>query len=759
VTDASEKPPFLKRFRIPALLGTAVVCSLTGYFLSSHLLTEPTRDRESFSASASDSTPENLTQSDEPSSFFPDEVDELSASDMGDYPNAEPDIAQVESPAANLAIGPGNSPPDDFSAHMTVADGHLRSGNTVAAHRIYTMLRDESPGKVPATVQFRLALAAESFGDFSTALSHYESLLNMRSETGWMGVAMLGRARCLDSLGRVDLISRDFLPLVAVDDSLTTPRIRQELMHLLGCSMLPARRHVKANELLRDDSVAIPDYRVDVNDVLDLLATDVTAVTSATMAPQLSIIQALSEDAETIFLQAHIPNSQVSWVLGELGQRCGLRLTMTDAARILATDRTAAVHTEDKSLALLLDGLTLPYGLVWEQSASNILVSTRVELIAERAKLALSAAVERLQRTALLEAPDSRQAPFTRIALGGLLFEQQSYADAAHMFSLALDTEHRIRIRSETAFNLGKCQLQLKQPGLALESFLLGLDASTGSPDVRLACHLYTARIHILMGNENKAVAIMRRALSMAADREIEPTVALLLSSSFLLAGQPQGANDVLMKRRELFGDPSDRSAAAFLSALARFRAALLEDRRNREARAVVTALGAFDADRQFGEHWHVLAAQACSEIGLANPASSHWNAALSALDEVPLKAYVISQLAEAHRSNQQYDTADKLLRLAPSGASDAMARTILLQSARLDLQRGQADAAIAKCKQVLQQATEAETQQQAMKLLGTAYEDIGNHQAAVYCFAGMLQEAVASESSQSATTFPGVAE
>jgi tetratricopeptide (TPR) repeat protein len=747
VTEVPEKPPLISRLRVPALIATALVCGASGFLVSKYFSDPAAPSGESFSSDATTFTQPNLTQGKTATSTIHDGDVNLPASPPGEIPTPSGlgPIAGGEPAVKHAAPNLGLT--ENIAAQLAIADAHLRSGNLDPAFRIYEMLREAAEGPASAAVQYRLALTAEEFGDYATAIQQYESLQNLRSEPHWRGVAIYGRARCLDALGRSDLLARELLPLVTVDDSILPRDIRHEATHLLGRALLHSALENGGLQLLDDNVMSVPSSQVNVNHLLDALSQHVAAAPKVQSAPEFAIIQAIGTDADSQYLRIHMPATRIAFAATNIADRCGLQLEFSEPARVLVAEHSVSIHTDDRSLALLLDGLTVPHALTWQQHDKTIRVESGSEIGTSEARRRLAQAAERLQRNALLESPESAQAASTRTALGALLFRQDRIADAAHMFSLTLQSERRHRVRSETAFNLAKCQLRLQQLTLARQHFLWGLDAPTGSPRVRVACHLYAARIQIMQGEKHSAVTTLRRALAMSQNTNMETAAALMLSSAYLIAGSPPGANDILMNRRELFANAPDRAAAAFLSSLARFRAAVLPDRREREARSVVIALGQFDASIQFGSHWNVLAAEACSEIGLAQPARFHWQNALDDLTDGPLKAYVVSQLAEAYRANHEYTVAADLLRIASADSESQAADTILLQSARLSMQQGDFRATAEMCKTLLQRSTDPESQLKGMKLLGTAYERIGNHRAAVYCFAGMLSEAVASES------------
>ena len=107
-----------------------------------------------------------------------------------------------------------------------------------------------------------------------------------------------------------------------------------------------------------------------------------------------------------------------------------------------------------------------------------------------------------------------------------------------------------------------------------------------------------------------------------------------MLSTAYLMDGRPQGANSILMKRRENLQENEFREAAAFLSSLARFKAAVLPDRQEREGRDLVTALTRFKPETQFGAHWSFLHAEACLELGLIEMAVASFQQTIRTLQD-----------------------------------------------------------------------------------------------------------------------------
>ena len=75
------------------------------------------------------------------------------------------------------------------------------------------------------------------------------------------------------------------------------------------------------------------------------------------------------------------------------------------------------------------------------------------------------------------------------------------------------------------------------------------------------------------------------------------------------------------------------------------------------------------------------------------------------------------------------------------------MALQAKLRSAELSLEQNQPEDAIRTCRLLIDATDTPQLERAALRIMGRAYERKKNHQAAIYCFAGMLPEELADES------------
>jgi tetratricopeptide (TPR) repeat protein len=442
-------------------------------------------------------------------------------------------------------------------------------------------------------------------------------------------------------------------------------------------------------------------------------------------------------------------------MLKNLVNGCRLELDISSQASIRLEGRTQQVHIDNSRLAILLDGMTIPYDLCWIQKGDLISIQHRDELTPEDFRSCRLHAAERILRIAVTDGATSRQAGHSRLALATLLYEQKRPADAVQFLQVQLESEPRSVVETEAAFNLGKCLMALNERNESREAFLRSIDAAGGLTDVKIAAYIFVSRLFLEDNQSKLAISNMMRGVSLSEGTAMEPYAALQLGSAYLIFGNPQGANSVLMERREELVNGTGREAAAFVSAFARFRAAVLADRREREGWAVVAALAEFKPEHYCGGHWAVLVAEACEELGLEAQSNDAYQLALKKLPASWLRDRTVMQLAGRYQKDREFEEARLLLTSLTSVEADQMTLQAKLKSAEVSLEQNHPDEAIRTCRLLIDATDAPQLERAALRIMGQAYERKKDHQSAIYCFAGMLPEGTTPEVKPAGVTPP----
>ncbi|MCP4787903.1 MAG: hypothetical protein GY903_34285 [Fuerstiella sp.] len=657
----------------------------------------------------------------------------------------EPSIAELpedvyDAFANNDASSEMTSATSGIAAHVAMGDEELRAGNYSRALRIYQFALDHVDGISEAAVRYRIALCAESAGSFAEANNLYQMVARRFSTLTWAGIARVGEARSLAALGSVEALSAGLMRRVILDETLFSPRVRGELLHVTGRAYCQAFVPDNVTHLMQDNGMVMPAWVTDPNQQLNLIPELLRESPPATVnAVAFEILQRTDNLPDSIFLKVHTPASDLIALLNSVCTRSGFTCEITDTARVVLSGRTQQLHNNDIRLSLLFDGLCTPFGLTWLHQDGIIRITASTELAADGYAKYQRAAGKRLLRNALVVAPDSYHASYSRVSLGILQFQEQMFVDAAHSFQLQMQLEPRSTVEAETSFNLAKCFLAMGQTEDARVAFLKAVDSASENLDARIGAYLYVGRLQLEQGEYSAAVSSLVRALAVCSGTDLESPAALLLSTAYLMDGTPQGANAILMERREKLDQGKYRTPAAFLSALARFKAAVLPVRQEREGRDLVTALTRFRPETQFGAHWSFLHAEACRELGFTEMAVESYLKTIQGLPAASLRERAMLAVAHQYRLDQRLDEASELLAAMKENGAESLGQKISLQAAMVALQQGRPEVAVQHCRYVVSDTDDVEVQRSAMQTMGKAYQQQQNHRAAVYCFAGML--------------------
>lgn len=624
---------------------------------------------------------------------------------------------------------------------MTVADEQLASGSYVQAMRAYQAIRQKSQGTPGAAILMRLALCAEAAGRRAAAMEAYRKVASTQADAAWAGVARYGEARCLAAAKRHRGLQSDLLRRVLLDETEFVPTVRHEMLHLIGRDLWKEQSSMVSTDLLDDKTLTVPEWSADPARLLDELPLLIHETPTKAGPIQFQVLHFDDETPEGISVRLSCGTTRLEPLLQNLLNGCKLECELSPQALRQLQGRTQQIHVDDCRLATLLDGITIPYDLCWQQKNETIVIQHRDEATPEEFRQCRLRTAERLLRTAVTEGAGSRQTGHSRMALATLLYEQQRAADAVQFLQVQIESEPRSVVETEAAFNLGKCLMVLNERNEAREAFLRSIDAAGGLIDVKIAAYIFISRLLLEDDQGKLAVSNMMRGVALSEGTPMEAYAALQLGSAYLMNGNPQGANSVLMERREELIDGPGREAAAFISALARFRAAVLVDRREREGWSVVSALSEFKPESYCGGHWAVLVAEACEDLGLEGQATDAYLLALKKLPSCWLRDRTVMRLAARYQKDQEFEEARLLLATLTASEVNQMAFQAKLRSAEVSLEQNHPEDAIRTCRLLIDATDTPQLERAALRIMGKAYERRKNHQAAIYCFAGMLPE------------------
>jgi tetratricopeptide (TPR) repeat protein len=259
-----------------------------------------------------------------------------------------------------------------------------------------------------------------------------------------------------------------------------------------------------------------------------------------------------------------------------------------------------------------------------------------------------------------------------------------------------------------------------------------------GAPPASAAvAYLYVGRLLLDGEQPRRAVMPLTRATQWSAEGEIRTKAVLGLAAAHLLNGHPETANDVLMDFRS--DVESQSRLAAFISALARYRAVNHPTRRLYEGQALLTALDPVDTGDFFGRYSWYLRGRAYEDLLLPEMAVEVYRESLAAEEHPPYHDAIVYGLASCLVDIGDLEGARLQLTGLMENSAPEWQRKAAFRLCRLQLDGDEALAASRTARMLVDQCTTQQDKVQALELLGEAFQQMGDHAAAALCFAGTV--------------------
>jgi hypothetical protein len=249
--------------------------------------------------------------------------------------------------------------------------------------------------------------------------------------------------------------------------------------------------------------------------------------------------------------------------------------------------------------------------------------------------------------------------------------------------------------------------------------------------------YLYIGRLLLDGEQPRRAVTPLTRATQWATEGTIRTKAVLGLAAAHLLNGHPETANDVLMDFRS--DVESQSRLAAFISALARYRAVSSPTRRLYEGQSLLAALDPVGTGDFFGRYGWYLRGRAYEELLLPEMAVDVYREALAAEEHPPYHDAMVYGLGSCLVDIGDLEGARLQLTGLMENSTSEWQRKAAFRLCRLQLDGDEAQAASRTARMLVDQCTTQQEKVQALELLGEAFQEMGNHAAAALCFAGTV--------------------
>ena len=315
-------------------------------------------------------------------------------SDDSNISDQRSDVTTSKKPLTSAA-GSKASNLNSLASLITESDRYLTAGNFHDAHRLYTRASEQLTPNVPSQLLFKLGLSAELAGDLRVAKEYYgDAVRGSSRQLNTRLLAMIGLARIKSQNGEADLskeILSDLFLRYEGDSALPHEVVfqlrsqlawtaRQQFLNHQGVSN-PVPLEFVADELNLEATIRAvgPSAEESAENAAADFDSGIKAAEadSHQNASGLAVLQRPSSDAELIALDASTPNISIRDALSQLAAVTELKFELDPVAESAIRGRSTKLNVSGVSLALILDNLANPIGLVWHQSGDVIKFSVR----------------------------------------------------------------------------------------------------------------------------------------------------------------------------------------------------------------------------------------------------------------------------------------------------------------------------------------------------------------------------------------------
>ncbi len=643
----------------------------------------------------------------------------------------------------------------------------LVAGHAAEALKQYEVLAVLGRQRISPELRYRIALCAESLGDCERALAEYRTLLG-QTPSGCLAVAArLGQVRVWMRLDR-GLLAKQVLWQAVLEGSAgedAAAEAKAEFTNRLAQMLVREARHGAETALWKDAGIADPllawspeqmllwvtqherEAPPDTAEGVPTPADEQAATGPTTMPaesvpteaerPRVEILRRLGPRPEETYVLLRLPPMPAAEALEQLLRQAGLTLHWSDDAREMVSRHRVQLGLEEVSLAVALDSVLDPCGLVWEADDASVHVHQHEELPPEASLRFRRAIAQRMLRHALVSYPAHEMADEALWSLGNLEFDDGRLELAVRNYEEYLRQFPEARSRNGVHFNLAKAFWLQGRRDQSQQHFYHVVDAAV-EENLLSAAHLYLGRLYLDDDRAVRAVKPLTRASALAQDPAEQAVATLALATAYLLCGNPHSANRVLMDHREALEMEPTWDHAALLAALSRFQAAQTEAQQEKEGRALIAALTHVQAASFWGGQDFVIAAEAFCDLGMPSDATRILADGLQQSNLGRIRWRMLYDSACARRDIGDLGRCRELLVQLQQEGNGEWARIAALDLAELAFERGDDEECLRLCHQLLEAPDAEPERNQILRTIGRVYERQGNYHGAALCFAGV---------------------
>lgn len=636
----------------------------------------------------------------------------------------------------------------------------LLNGEPYEALRELLVVYEHQPNSNDFLLLFQIALCYEAANDLSSAQDLYRRISNQDAvnvEMNLVEAAQIALARTMWKTGDRQLAMEILWKKVFSISSEFDKHFHGDLLHLVAQLVSEEATLNQSMSLLDRHSLrGFPiDFRPDreLKQLLALYEESTNKSNSETQEVDSSKILTVNDVwqvEDSVVMDLECRNSSILNFLQLLQESTQLDFQITDQATTAVYSHHVDLLAPGISLELLLDRVTIPYGLWWQRQDNTIIVGANSESSPDYVADLLLKSSERLLSQAILEYPEHDFLAHSQFNSALVQVHRNDLQEAVLTLLDLLESTGNARLRQCCYFNLSKTYSLMEQNDLSLDA-MQRVSESASIGDVLTAAFIEIGAIQLGRGEIDNAIHSFSRAIRVSSNKKLIQIGAINLASAYILNGNPSQAKQILVETNKYFDDGAAGILAKYLAGLAWFE---IQNKSNSNIPGVDQSIEATASTSNLlamlpkvlpidhvGAHQHLLIAKGWSAIGATKEVERVVNDGIDAANGKFIYENLLRLLAFNMIKENNIDATRQILASLEYDSNNRDSLKALLAWSRLEMNHGEYEKCESLCRALLQLELDEEILKETFQLLGLVHRSRGQHRLAALYFAGFMPE------------------
>ena len=440
-----------------------------------------------------------------------------------------------------------------------------------------------------------------------------------------------------------------------------------------------------------------------------------------------------SQPVEKIVAEMHCLEQPLRTVAERLAKECGWVVDWTDLTQDPALERPITFVTENRPVCLTLTAISSELKSTWTIENTR-LTFKRANAEGVQTRRMIVHTLESMMNWN----PNQRHVAHCRFVLAQFAQVEGNLLKAASLYS-SLSGRDSSNLSIRSAFNAGNLYFQLGDLARACVQLDYVASGATRN-EMHTSTLILLGRILLDRGETQEAVFNFRRATEAKNQPQLQAHAAAYLGMALLMQEKYQAAAEAFLTNRFQFeGETIPRNAAALVNALARWNVLKAEQQESETSflyRALVSVKADPDAlGQMFGQTGMLLIGRAYAALGFDDQMAELYHRMLSNGVTENIQIELTYSLAVFEKTNGRAEAAKEMWLKLLACPSERWVNRARMQLAEIALNEKQPEECLRLCDSF--ENSVGVLRSDLQKLMGRAYEQMGDEVSAARCYAG----------------------